>query len=252
MLYDFDFEAGLQGFAIDNSYGVGGGLWHWSTGRGQNPGHSATHSVYYGHNEGANGGGNYDTGNTNAGVAVSPGLTLAGAPVTLSFSYLAAVEPVFPTTYQSDLMVVEVSTNSGASYTAVASKGAGLNNNTAGSWATNVADLSGFLGSNVRLRFRFDTIDPYVNGSEGWYIDDVRITGLPQPGLAFQSVTQSNGLIYFSWNAAPDQGYQVQYKTNLGQANWLNLGTPLTNATMPVSTGMGPEEARFYRLQAVP
>ncbi len=57
-----DFESGLQGCVTNNSYGNGQGLWHLSTGRGANAGHSPVTSLYYGHNEGPAGGGNYNTG----------------------------------------------------------------------------------------------------------------------------------------------------------------------------------------------
>src|SRR5581483_5823325 len=52
LLYHFDFESGMQGFTTNNqinhSAGYTNGLWHWSTGRGNDPGHSPTHSLYYG------------------------------------------------------------------------------------------------------------------------------------------------------------------------------------------------------------
>jgi hypothetical protein len=70
---------------------------------------------------------------------------------------------------------VEVSINNGVSYTVVASKSAGLTYNTGGQWVSNNIALSQFAGSTILLRFRFDTIDSYVNDTEGWYLDDIVI-----------------------------------------------------------------------------
>ncbi|HWD19723.1 MAG TPA: choice-of-anchor J domain-containing protein [Verrucomicrobiae bacterium] len=248
--YHFDFESGLQGFVLDNNYNEGHGLWHVSSGRAQDAGHSPTHSLYYGQNEGAAGGGNYNTGTANAGVAVSPALSLPAGPITLSFNYLMAVEPV--NGVDADLAYVEVSTDNGATYTTVEQKGAGLQNNTASQWLSNSVDLSAYAGANVRVRFRFDTVDSSFNNTEGWYLDDVVLTTLPNGPLAFQTVSQTNGQIQFTWNAAPGQDYQVQYKTNLSQTNWINLGPPLTNAVLPYSDGLGPDTQRFYRVRTAP
>jgi len=250
LLYAFDFETGLQGFTIDNTYNEGKGLWHWSGGRANDPGHSPSHSLYYGTNETATGGGNYNTGGANAGVVVSPPLKLSGAAL-LTFSYFMDVEPLGTGSFQSDLTYVEASTNAGASYTAIDQKGLTLVNYTGGFWATNSADLSPFPGNNVLLRFRFDTVDSFANDSEGWYLDDIRIVGLPAPPPIFDSVWQTNNLIEFSWNVATNVGCQLQFKTNLSQPKWINIGLPLTNAAMPVSETIGPDPQRFYRLELV-
>jgi subtilase family serine protease len=168
-----DFESGLQVFSINNSFGSGNGLWHLSTGRGSNPGHSFSNSLYYGHNEGPSGGGNYDPGTANGGVVTSSSIALPSGtgPITLSFNYLMDVESL--TAY--DQAFVEVSINNGVSYTVVASKSAGLTYNTGGQWVSNNIALSQFAGSTILLRFRFDTIDSYVNDTEGWYLDDIVI-----------------------------------------------------------------------------
>src|ERR1035438_6360597 len=45
LVFAADFESGLQGFTIDNTYGSANGLWHLSTGRAQDAGHSPIHSL---------------------------------------------------------------------------------------------------------------------------------------------------------------------------------------------------------------
>ncbi len=53
-------------------------------------------------------------------------------------------------------------------------------------------------------------------------LDDVSVT--PIPATLFQTLTQTNGTLNFTWNALTGLVYQVQYETNLLQTNWLNLG----------------------------
>ena len=93
LLYSANFESGLQGFAIDNNFGRSNGLWHLSTGRGADAGHSSSNSLYYGTGEGPSGGGSYNVG-ANEGVVVSPSidLSMAGGTVTLTFNYLLQTE----------------------------------------------------------------------------------------------------------------------------------------------------------------
>jgi uncharacterized repeat protein (TIGR03803 family) len=72
---------------------------------------------------------------------------------------------------------------------------------------------------------------------------------LPAP-TAFQTVTQTNRSLTLTWSTVPGQIYQIQYITNLTQANWNDLGYPLvaTNGVVTVSDTTGPEEQRFYRV----
>jgi len=44
-----------------------------------------------------------------------------------------------------------------------------------GSWYKATVDLSAYIGKNVRVRFRFDTVDFMLNNFFGWMVDDVRI-----------------------------------------------------------------------------
>jgi hypothetical protein len=48
--------------------------------------------------------------------------------------------------------------------------------------------------------------------------------------------------------------YQMQYQTNLGQANWSNFGTVVTatNATMTTLDAIGPVPQRVYRVVLLP
>ena len=112
------FESGQAGYVINNNVrgtGTSAGLWHLSTRRGTETGHSAVTSFYYG----SDSTGTYDTGAANAGTITSPSILLASSgTITLSFNYVLATEGnsgVF------DLATVQVSNNGGSTFTTVAS-----------------------------------------------------------------------------------------------------------------------------------
>jgi outer membrane protein assembly factor BamB len=65
-----------------------------------------------------------------------------------------------------------------------------------------------------------------------------------------QTVTQTNGMITFTWSAVVGQTYQVQYETNFTQGTWINLGSAIiaASSTMSASDSIGPDQARFYRI----
>jgi hypothetical protein len=62
-----------------------------------------------------------------------------------------------------------------------------------------------------------------------------------------------NGMFAFTWNAIVGRVYQVQYKTSLTQANWNNLGNPVTatDATMPLFDSSKNSKG-FYRIGLMP
>ena len=63
----------------------------------------------------------------------------------------------------------------------------------------------------------------------------------------------TNGTFLLTWSTFPQQTYQVQYKTNLLQATWSNLGNQIlaTNASASASDSAG-ASTRFYRVENVP
>jgi hypothetical protein len=70
------------------------------------------------------------------------------------------------------------------------------------------------------------------------------------PAPVLQSVTGTRGTVTFTWNAVVSAVYQLQYRTNLAQGNWNNLGSAITatNAVMSATDSIGPDPQRFYRL----
>jgi len=164
-----DFESGLGGFTISNGTT---GLWHVSTGRGANAGHSPSTSLYYGKGETSAGGGNYDTGAANSGNVTTSSIVLAaGKSYQLDFNYFLQTE----NSASWDQSQVLISTNGGSSFTQLAS----YNGVAEGGWkAATPISLSSYAGQTIQLRWLFNTVDGVSNTYEGWYVDDIKVTAL--------------------------------------------------------------------------
>ena len=156
-----DFESGNQGFTYTADPDATSNLWHLTTRRSA----SASHSQYYG----LEATGTYDTGARNAGNLVSSAISLVGVPVpvTLSFNYFLQTEnnPTY------DVATVQISTNAGSTWISL-----GTLDNSA-SFTTWSSDISVHTGKTILVQFNFDTSDAFFNSYEGWYVDDVTITG---------------------------------------------------------------------------
>ena len=92
------------------------------------------------------------------------------------------------------------------------------------------------------------------NNDNYFGLDDISVTAIPP--LKFQSAAPGANGLALGWSAAPGVVYQVEYRTNLLQTNWLALGSPITatNAYLTLSdTNARPTSpSRFYRLMASP
>ncbi|MGK7891490.1 MAG: S8 family serine peptidase [Leptolyngbyaceae cyanobacterium] len=167
---DFSDEEGnpnLDGFTIDNTGAPVSGLWHLSTGRGTQPGHSAADSLYFGTGETDNGGGNYDVGHT-AGRVTSPVIDLTNADeAELLFNYFLETERFAPYDRASILVAED-----GGSFEEIANNFGTLQDWTSG-WTAASLDLTAHVGHEIQIQFDFNTLDGTVNGFEGWYLDDV-------------------------------------------------------------------------------
>ena len=119
-----------------------------------------------------------------------------------------------------------------------------ITNPPAFSW-TNLQFIVTAAGINNVLQFVAEN-DPAEFG-----LDDISVT--PIPAVAFNAATQTPGTFNLTWATATGLVYQVQYKTNLLQPNWLNLTEPVkaTGSTLAISdTSSSPQ--RFYRLVVSP
>jgi hypothetical protein len=113
---------------------------------------------------------------------------------------------------------------------------------------TNLLFIVTATSSSTVLQFGFRD-DPYYLG-----LDDISVMPIPVP--AFKSATKTSSTFNLTWGTMTGLVYQVQYKTNLLQTNWINLGKPLvaTNGNLTVSdtNAIGSSPQRFYRLMVSP
>lgn len=82
----------------------------------------------------------------------------------------------------------------------------------------------------------------------------LRLTQVTMTRPVIQSVSKSGDTLTLTWSAGGGGNYQVQYKTNLSQVGWSNLGgtIPATNATTSATDVNPPDGSRFYRVQVLP
>jgi hypothetical protein len=116
-------------------------------------------------------------------------------------------------------------------------------------------------GSNTALSNRLVTNGPVFISAAQLYLDltyasdhlpvvaDYTIP-ITVPAPVLQSVTGTGGTVTFTWSAVVSAVYQLQYRTDLVQGNWSNLGDAITatNIVMSAYDSIGPDPQRFYRL----
>jgi hypothetical protein len=116
-------------------------------------------------------------------------------------------------------------------------------------------------GSNTALNNRLVTNGPVFISASQLYLDLTNASDhlpvvadytipITVPAPVFQSVTGTGGTVRFTWSAVANVVYQLQYRTNLAQGNWTNLGSAITatNTVMSAADSIGPDPQRFYRL----
>jgi hypothetical protein len=123
----------------------------------------------------------------------------------------------------------------------------GITNPPAFAW-TNLAFIVAASSADSSLQFSAEN-DPSYFG-----LDDVSVT--PIPSASFQTANVSAAGFSLSWSAGEGLAYQVQYKTNLSQPIWSNLGTPIIGnggrLLISDTNGTGTSSERFYRLVVSP
>ena len=112
---------------------------------------------------------------------------------------------------------------------------------------TNLQFVVTATSASTVLQFGFEDT-PYYLG-----LDDISVTPLSSPLIRLAQKPAPKGADFnFSCSAIAGLRYQVQYKTNLFQANWINLGKPLvadTDAlTISDTNAFLHSPRRFYRL----
>ena len=73
------------------------------------------------------------------------------------------------------------------------------------------------------------------------------------PAPVFQSAKFNNGQFMLTWSAVSNGVYQLQYKTNLLQTNWNNIGSTITasNTVLSATNTISTDNQRFYRSAAI-
>jgi hypothetical protein len=114
-------------------------------------------------------------------------------------------------------------------------------------------------GTNSDARFSYPA-GIAVDGAGNLYVagDDIirkgTLLAIPPALPAFQTVTQSHGVITLTWSATVGRAYQLQYSSDLTPIVWHNLGNNIiaTNDIISASHLLGPERQRFYRIALLP
>jgi hypothetical protein len=103
------------------------------------------------------------------------------------------------------------------------------------------------IGTNVFSGQNIATVYYYA-GTTGW---SSTFGGLPTKELGIQSAKLANGQFMLTWSAVSNGVYQLQYKTNLLQTNWINGGSIITasNTVLSATNAIGADQQRFYRVQ---
>jgi hypothetical protein len=187
-----DGEADPDGFAFSVPATGETRKWQVTNRRADNPNHSGPHSLYFGDEET----GNY-AGDAVSGQATTPAIDLSGlSEARLSFRYFLETEAIAdPSVSLSDLdnaRLLISTTGPDGPFEAlepaeivnrVLTESSGLTEIEPGplddpsfGWQEAVVSLNAYLGQTVHLRFEF-TADDDNNAFEGWYIDDVKVTG---------------------------------------------------------------------------
>ncbi len=186
VIWEDDMESGVNGWTTD-------GFWH-QVQDGVSPypeSHSPTHSWWYGQDAT----GDYDNGAANSGSLTSPAINIPASASVAGLSFWSWYETETDGT-SWDQRWVQISTDGGATFQDLVQ----LSGDPMQTWLKHTLDLSPYIGSQVHLRFYFDTLDDIMNDYRGWYIDDVAIIAddvPPSPALRVeppeQEVTSTGG-----------------------------------------------------------
>lgn len=173
ILFTEDFETGsLNQFTAANN--LNNLTWQTTTNRGSDSGHSSSNSAYFGDAVNFN----YNSGEQELATLTSNAINVSGHnSIYLDFNYFLETQGA----NSFDLAFVQFSKNGTDFYTLIDNGNqGGLIQNTGG-WQSVHIDIgqygwSNFGGSNLYIRFVFNTFDGNNNGYEGFYIDDVVVT----------------------------------------------------------------------------
>jgi hypothetical protein len=119
---------------------------------------------------------------------------------------------------------------------------------TFGAWVGRSLQLTLNPGTYT-LRFRAEGVFQGLDS----LIDNVSLERLPDNAENDLLAAIHVSAVDICWSGRTNQAYQVQYRTNLSDTNWFNLGSQvLGTGTNSVTDGINGMEKRFYRVTRVP
>ena len=111
---------------------------------------------------------------------------------------------------------------------------------------TNLQFVVTATGTSTVLKLGFQD-NPYYLG-----LDDISVLPVSAPVFNAAPATAPATTFNFTWTTVAGLTYQVQYKTNLQQTSWINLGGPLVATTNTLSmsdtNAISLSPSRFYRV----
>ncbi len=122
-------------------------------------------------------------------------------------------------------------------------------------WRKNGTNISGATNLTLQLlnvtgndSAKYDAVLSDTNGSIASAV--ATLTVLNASLLQSLALT-TNGQFVVSWMAAQGENYQLQFKKNLNQTDWINIGSILTasNVVVSATNTIGSGSQRFYRVQ---
>jgi hypothetical protein len=116
---------------------------------------------------------------------------------------------------------------------------------------TNVIAIVTNLSAELTYYFAVVTYD--IDGWESVPSNEISYSGGDTPP-ALTSISLVDGRLVMSWNVVPGQTYQIQFKTNLEERDWIPLGgvvrAAYTSAT--VTDNPNANSQRYYRIAIIP
>ena len=210
--------------------------------------------------------GGFETGNFSSWTLTGD---LANTFVSFAFPLSGVYSALFGATNAPEFISQPLATSPGQSYTlsfwmASGDSGGGTPNEFVVKWGdANLLDqLNLVIPEWTNMQFSVTASSTVTllsfggwNNQDYIYLDDVGVViSAPESTPKFLTVTNASGLLQFSWSAAVGRAYQVQYRSDLAQGTWVDLGGSViaTSTTMAGSDPITTNPQRFYRVILLP
>jgi hypothetical protein len=109
------------------------------------------------------------------------------------------------------------------------------------------------VGSTNRIQTVVTDYNPWAANAQRLSVTNSFTIVVAAPPVC-SAILLTNAGVTMVWSATPGQRYQVQYKNDLNQTNWINLDGSIiaTNATAAASDPQRASQQRFYRAILAP